>query len=69
MTKAINDINELMLGDIVRYGVNGDYAQVRQCIHGCKYYAMVSWQDESILDAAALPIAYDTDIDYITCCG
>lgn len=69
MPKIINDINELMLADIVSDGVNGGYAQVRQCAHGNKYYAMVSWQDESILDAAALSVAYDTDIEYIPCCG
>ena len=70
MSKIINNINELMLGDIVQDGINGGYAEVKQCLHGNKYYAVLSWQDEEdkpILDH--LSIACDTDIDYIPCCG
>ncbi len=66
MNKVINNINELMLGDIVQDGVNGGYAKVRQCMHGSKYYAVLSWSDDDTDDA--LTIAYDTDIDYISCC-
>ena len=69
MTKVINNISELMLDDIVLDGVNGRYAKVRQCLHGIKYYAVLSWRDDEDIDLDNLPIAYDTDIDYIPCCG
>lgn len=72
MTKAINDINDLLLDTIVIDGIHGGYAKVKQCVHGNKYYAVLSWHDDDLpdrLDHKSMSTVYDTDIDYIPCCG
>lgn len=72
MSNDITDINDLSINDIVIDGVYGGYAKVKQCPHGNKYYAMLSWHDDDLpnrLDHKSMSTVYDTDIDYIPCCG
>lgn len=57
---------------IVIDGINGGYAKVKRCPHGNKYYAVLSWHDDKLpndINHDTLHTAYDTDIDYIPCCG
>ena len=64
--RKVYDINDLNVGDYVINGTDGGYAQVRECVHGNRYYAYIGEDQEDINTDV---IVYDTDEDYVPCCS
>ena len=64
--RKVYDINDLNVGDYVINGIDVGYAQVKECVHGKRYYAYVDDNQEDINPDV---MAYDTDEDYIPCCS
>ena len=56
-------IKDLKLGDYVDNG-DGTYSEVKECIHGKKYYAYQGHIDDEVLLTVS-----DIDVNYIPCCG
>lgn len=65
--KSVYDINQLDVDTYVLNGLDGGYSIVRECVHGCYYYADCGDILEDGVETDL--VVYDIDENHIPCCS